>query len=163
MTNNKRKTESEFYIKKRNLGQLFDNNTPLKTDLYRGQKPEDRTSPLLHPILKDYLLSNGKTRYADMVPYSKNGEPWVSSAKGGVSLFDIIGTPVASWDYYKIASGTTLPLGLVIVRDKPNPNLQKNPTDPIPVHYSIRPHWDMPLKGFLILLDELVSSFTRVK
>lgn len=160
---NKRKTESEFYIRKRNLGQLFDNGTPLKTDLFRGQKPDDRTRPLLHPILKDYLLSNGKTRYADMAPYNKNGEPWVSAEKGGISLFDILGQPVASWDYYKIAAGKTIPPGLVIVRDKPNPSLQKKPEDPIPVHYSIRPHWDMPLKGFLILLDDLVADFKRVK
>jgi len=41
--------------------------------------------------------------------------------------------------------------------------LQKKPEDPIPVHYSIRPHWDMPLKGFLILLDDLVADFKRVK
>ena len=158
--NDPRKTESEFYIKKRALRQLFDKDTPLNVDLYRGQKPDERGSPVLHPILKAYLLSNGKERPADITLYQKDGVPWVDSTSGGVSLFDIIGNPSASWDYYKINAGSAIPLGLVITKDK---TLKSKSNEPAPTHYSIRPHWDMPIKQFLMLLDDLVASFKRVK
>lgn len=162
MTSDSRKTESEFYVRKRELRQLFDKDTPLNVDLYRGQKPDERGSPILYPILKAYMLSNGRERPVDIETFQKDGVLWVNSASGGVSLFDIIGNPSASWDYYKINAGTAIPLGLVITKDKTlKPKNKTN--EPAPTHYSIRPHWDMPLKQFLMLLDDLVASFKRVR
>lgn len=148
--------ESEFYIQKRKLNALFDYKTPLDTTIYRGQKPLDKGKPLLYPILKAFKLSNGRNRDPDIITYQKNGEDWVDSSKGGISLFDVLGKPVLSWDYYKLDSKTKIPRGLVITRDAEK-------KDNIPVHYSIRPHWDMPLSKFCFLLDDLATQLAPVK
>ena len=71
-------------------------------------------------------------------------------------MFDILGMPVSSWDYYKLDSTTKIPRGLVITRDAEK--IGNNP-----VHYSIRPHWDMPLSNFCLLLDDLASQLKQVK
>lgn len=50
-----------------------------------------------------------------------------------------------------------IPLGLYIVKDNYNKRHES-------FHYSIKAGWDMPLKKFLILLDELaVNLFAEVK
>lgn len=152
----KNEQESEFYIHKRKLNALFDYENPLNTAIYRGQKPQDRGKPLLYPILKAFKLSNGRIRDPDIITYQKNGEDWVDSSKGGISLFDILGMPVSSWDYYKLDSATKIPRGLVITRDAEKIGNS-------PVHYSIRPHWDMPLSKFCLLLDELALQLKQVK
>jgi hypothetical protein len=152
----KNEQESESYIQKRKLNALFDYETPFNTTIYRGQKPQDRGKPLLYPILKAFKLSNGRNRDPDIITYQKNGENWVDSSKGGISLFDILGMPVSSWDYYKLDSTTKIPRDLVITRDAEK--IGNNP-----VHYSIRPHWDMPLSKFCLLLDDLASQLRQVK
>jgi hypothetical protein len=148
--------ESAFYLEKRKLNALFDYKTPLDTEIYRGQRPQDRGQPILYPILKAFKLSNGKTRDPDIVTYAKNGEDWVSSSKGGISLFDILGMPVKSWDYYKLNGNIKIPKGLVITRDHEKVKDQ-------PVHYSIRAHWDMPITKFCLLLDDLAAQLIQVK
>ncbi len=156
MKQNSDNQESEFYVEKRKLNALFDYQTPLNTAIYRGQRPQDRGKPILYPILKAFKLSNGRTRDPDMVTYAKNGVEWVDSTKGGISLFDVLGMPVASWDYYKLDGETKIPQGLVIVRDS-----EKQGNNP--VHYSIRPHWDMPLTRFCMLLDDLTLELKKVR
>ena len=145
------KSESEFFIKKRELGELFDSNFDLDVNLWRGQKPAERGSPPLYPILKSFLLSNGQTRGTDISTYPKNGESWVDSESGGVSLFDVLGVPASRWDYYRLPVGINIPVGLVITKDSYNKKYKST-------HYSIRPNWDMPLKKFVGLLDELTKE-----
>jgi hypothetical protein len=147
-------TEDEFFVNKRELGELFDSRFDLDVNLWRGQKVSERGSPPLYPILKAFKLSNGRTRYPDIETYQKNGQLWVKSTSGGVSLFDVLGVPVKRWDYYRIPAGAKIPLGLVITKD--GFNSAYNAT-----HYSIRPNWDMTVTKFCMLLDEFTSELIK--
>lgn len=148
------KTEDEYFIQKRELGELFDSSYVLDVNLWRGQKPGERGNPICYPILKSFLLSNGRTREPDILTYDVHGELWVKATSGGVSLFDVLGVPVRRWDYYRLEAGTPIPVGLVITRDSFNKRFEAT-------HYSVRPNWDMPLKKFLMLLDELAAKFVK--
>jgi len=107
--------------------------------------------PILYPILKSFLLSNGKTRDPDIVTYKKNGEQWIDSKSGGVSLFDRLGVPNKKWLYYRLGIGGNIPHGLYIIKDRFNKRHDS-------FHYSIKAGWDMPLIRFLMLLDELAVN-----
>jgi hypothetical protein len=143
--------EDEFFINKRELGELFDSSYSLEINLWRGQKREFRGSPALYPILKSFKLSNGKVRKPDIDTYMKNGALWVNCKSGGVSLFDVFGVPVQKWDYYRLPAGVKIPHGLVITKDSFNKIHGAT-------HYSIRPNWDMPVSKFCMLLDELTKE-----
>ncbi|HMW46745.1 MAG TPA: hypothetical protein PKC70_00495 [Cellvibrionaceae bacterium] len=145
------KNEDDFFIKKRELGELFDSTYALDVNLWRGQKKALRGTPPLYPILKSFKLSNGRTRKADIETYLRNGEQWVKCTSGGVSLFDLMGVPVEHWDYYRIPKDVKIPQGLVITKDAFNQAYGAT-------HYSIRPHWDMPVSKFCMLLDELTKE-----
>lgn len=145
---NKQK-EDDFFISKRELGKLFDSKFPLDINLWRGQKPSEKGQNILYPLLKSFLLSNGQVREPDIDTYKKNGEVWIKANGGGVSLFDVLGVPNKKWSYYRLPAGTVIPVGLVILKD--NYNSRHKAT-----HYTICPHWDMPLKNFLILIDQLI-------
>ncbi|WP_445354876.1 hypothetical protein ACJJI5_18395 [Microbulbifer sp. EKSA008] len=147
----KNKKEEEFFIKKRELGELFDSEFNLDVNLWRGQRRADRGSPVLYPILKSFRLSNGKIRNPDIDTYWSNGEWWVDCTSGGVSLFDVLGVPVSRWDYYRLSPNILIPHGLVITKDSYNRSYEAT-------HYSIRPHWDMPVAKFCLLLDELTKE-----
>lgn len=147
----KKENEDQFFIKKRELGELFDSSYSLDVNLWRGQKKQQQGSPVLYPILKSFKLSNGNTRKADIDTYSVDTELWVKCTSGGVSLFDLLGVPVKRWDYYRIPKGVKIPDGLVITKDTFNTNYNST-------HYSIRPHWDMPVSKFCMLLDELTKE-----
>ena len=147
----KKESEDEFFIRKRELSELFDSSYSLDVNLWRGQKRDQRGAPALYPILKSFKLSNGKTRKADIDTYTRGGELWVKCTSGGVSLFDVMGVPVKRWDYYRIPKGVKIPQGLVITKDKYNDSYNAT-------HYSIRPHWDMPVSKFCMLLDELTKE-----
>ena len=134
-------SEDEFFIKKRELDELFDSKYALNVNLWRGKKKDQKGTSPLYPILKAFKLSNGKIRKPDIDTYSK----------GGVSLFDVLGVPVHNWDYYRIPKGVRIPPGLVITKDAYNNNYNAT-------HYSIRPHWDMPVSKFCMLLDELTKE-----
>jgi hypothetical protein len=107
------------------------------------------------------FFKSGQERPADIKTYTKNGVLWVDAVSGGVSLFDMFGIPMKSWDYYKIEINGKIPAGLVITKDREyrayKPKLGETP----PSHYTIHPNWDMPLTQFL-LLDNLVTQFNRV-
>ena len=157
MTEKKKNMDEELYLSKRKLGELFDSEYPLEINLWRGQKPEESGQPILYPILKSFLLSNGKTRDPDIRTYKKNGEQWIDSKSGGVSLFDKLGVPNKKWLYYRLSIGTDVPKGLYVTKDGFN---RKHKS----YHYSIKAAWDMPLKKFLMLLDELaVNLIAEVK
>lgn len=141
--------EDDYFISKRELGKLFDSSFPLEVNLWRGQKPSEKGAHVLYPILKSYLLSNGKIREPDIDTYQKGGVIWIKANGGGVSLFDVLGVPNKNWSYYRLPAGTPIPMGLVILKDSFNP--RHNAT-----HYTICPNWDMPLKNFLMLLDQLI-------
>lgn len=145
------KKENEYLIEKRELGELFDSDYDLNINLWRGQKPNERGNPLLYPILKTFKLSNGRTRKPDIKTYPKNGELWIDSNSGGVSLFDVLGVPNRKWDYYRLPAGAKIPDGLAITKDQFNQVHQAT-------HYSIKAKWDMPLTRFLMLLDELAAQ-----
>ena len=151
MTEKKKSMDEELYLEKKKLGELFDSSYNLEINLWRGQKPEETGNPALYPILKSFLLSNGKTRDPDIKTYHKGGELWVDSKSGGISLFDKLGVPNKKWFYYRLDIGTKIPHGLYIVKDSYNKRHKS-------FHYSIKASWDMPLKKFLMLLDELAVN-----
>lgn len=154
MSNKKKSMDDDLYLEKRKLGELFDSTFDLGVNLWRGQKPDDKGKPVLYPILKSFLLSNGKTRDPDILTYNKSGELWIDSKSGGVSLFDRLGVPNKKWLYYKLSAGMQIPNGLYIVKDNLNKRHQS-------FHYSIKASWDMPLKQFLILLDDLAVNLIK--
>ena len=145
--------DDELYLEKKKLGELFDSTYPLEVNLWRGQKPEETGKPILYPILKSFLLSSGKTRDPDILTYSKDGELWIDSRSGGISLFDRLGVPNKSWLYYRLSIRAKIPYGLYIEKNGFNRRHGS-------FHYSIKAGWDMPLTKFLILLDELALSLT---
>lgn len=104
---------------------------------------------MLYPLLKSYLLSNGQVREPDIDTHQKNGTTWVKANGGGISLFDVLGVPNKNWVYFRLPAGTVIPMGLVILKDSFNPRHKAT-------HYTICPHWDMPLENFLMLLDQLI-------
>ena len=157
MSNKKKSMDEDLYLEKRKLGELFDSSYDLEINLWRGQKPEETGQPILYPILKSFLLSNGKTRDPDIETYRKNGELWIDSKSGGISLFDRLGVPNKKWLYYRLGVGMKIPHGLYIVKDSFNRHHNS-------FHYSIKAGWDMPLTKFLILLDKLaVDLFSEEK
>lgn len=151
MTDKKKSMDEDLYLEKRKLGELFDSSYSLEVNLWRGQKPGDASSSALYPLLKSFLLSNGKTRDPDIATYNRDGELWIDSKSGGVSLFDRFGVPNKKWNYLKLAIGTSIPHGLYIIKDRFNSRHQS-------YHYSIKASWDMPLTKFLMLLDELAEN-----
>lgn len=147
----KKENEDDYFIRKRELGELFDSTYSLDVNLWRGQKKENRSSPALYPLLKSFKLSNGRVRKKDIRTYLKSGEQWIDCKSGGVSLFDVFGVPNKKWEYYRLSAGIKIPVGLVITKDKFN-ELHNS------THYSIKANWDMPLTKFLMLLDELATQ-----
>lgn len=85
MTEKWKSIDDDLYLIKRKLGELFDSAYPFEVNLWRGQKPAESGQPILYPILKSFLLSNGKTRDPDIATYSKSGELWVDSRSGPMS------------------------------------------------------------------------------
>lgn len=150
----KEEKEDEFLIEKRELGELFDSKYDLDVNLFRGRNPHN-DDPILYPILKSFLLSNGNIRKPDIKTYTKGGELWVNSKSGGISLFDAKGYPVKSWEFYLLASKIKMPYGLVITKDDWHKKFKC-------YHYTIRPNWDMTVTKFCRLLDELTKSLELV-
>jgi hypothetical protein len=146
--------EDEYFIEKRALGELFDSSFNLEINLYRGDNPHNNDS-IFYPILKSFLLSNGRVRDEDIKTYKNNGELWVKCKTGGISLFDVLGIPVKSWDYYTLTKKTKIPFGLVITKDDYKKRLKAT-------HYTIRPNWDMPVTNFCVLLDKLAIELKKV-
>ena len=146
--------EKELFLDKNEINNIFDSKYDLNINLFRGRNPNN-DDPILYPILKSFLMSNNKVRNADIKTYMKNGVLWINSKSGGVSLFDALGYPVKSWDYYVLPIGTKIPHGLMISRDDYHKKFKC-------YHYSIRAQWDMTVEKFCHLLDELTKSLRGV-
>jgi len=114
--------EDEYFLKKRELGELFDSKFDSNVNLWRGRNPKSN-DPILYPILKSFHLSNGNLRPEDIKTYRRSGELWVKAKTGGISLFNRSGVPSKYWEYYKLLAGTTIPHGLVITKDKYKKNV----------------------------------------
>lgn len=147
--------EDSYFVEKRQLGELFDSKFDLNVNLFRGNNPNNK-DPVLYPILKSFLLSNGKIRKPDIKTYQKNGEQWIKATSGGISLFDAKGYPVQSWQYYLLSIKTKIPFGLVITKDEFHPKFKC-------YHYTIRPNWDMPVTKFCMLLDALTEQLEKLQ
>lgn len=151
----KEEKEDKYFVEKRELGELFDSAFDLNVNLFRGRNP-NKDDPVLYPILKSFLLSDGRVRNEDIKTYDKNGEKWVDCKSGGISLFDALGFPVKSWDYFVLSiEKTKIPFGLVITKDDWHKKFKC-------YHYTIRPNWDMPVTKFCVLLDDLVKCLQKV-
>ena len=123
-------------------------DTPV--NLWRAKKKNDKCS-LFGMVEEDKILSNGKLRPADITIEDRHGMKWVccKPSPRGISTFDKPYTfKGASWEYYKIPMGTKLPGGLAIVKDNFNRRMTAT-------HYTIAPAYDMPLKQFKSLLNQL--------
>lgn len=87
----------------------------------------------------------------DIGIFKNNGVDYVSKDTGGISTFDQERPGFGAY-WWKIPKGTKIPLGLRISRDF-------NPKPPIsPTHYTLRPAFDMPLRNYISLLEELALS-----
>ncbi|WP_299587150.1 hypothetical protein [uncultured Microbulbifer sp.] len=147
--------EDQFFVDKRELGELFDSSFDLNVNLFRGRNPNN-SDPILYPILKSFLLSNGRVRNEDIKTYRKGGELWVDCKSGGISLFDAKGCPVKSWEYFLLSfDNAKIPKGLVITKDDWHKRFKC-------FHYTIRPNWDMPVTKFCMLLDNLAECLQKV-
>jgi hypothetical protein len=90
-------------------------------------------------------------RSQDVNTISINGITVVIANGKGVSLFDKEGineSPMSGW-IWKIDASTQLPIGLLLVKDKPH-------------HYCISPTQNMPVDKFKGLLEEFALRAERV-
>ncbi len=145
--------EDEYFVNKRELGELFDSKFDLNVNLWRGRNPHNNDS-IFYPILKSFRLSNGNLRPEDIKTFNRDGGLWVRAKTGGISLFDRSGIPSKRWEYYKLLAGTTIPIGLVITKDDYKESFKAT-------HYTIRPNWDMPVEKFCILLDKFATKLVK--
>ena len=84
--------------------------------------------------------------------YQENGVVKVKHSPRGISTFDKSGIPRGKdWVYYRIPAGTELPIGLAIVKDSYNRDLEAT-------HYTIAPASDMSLMKFKRLLNRLARE-----
>jgi hypothetical protein len=86
----------------------------------------------------------------DVKIYTKNGVEYVEAASGGISMFNL---PSLSFGnrWWKLTKGTKIPNGLRISRDA---GINKATGQ---IHYTIRPLYDMPLRIFIALLEQLAA------
>ncbi len=80
-----------------------------------------------------------------------NGILVITANGKGISVFDLEGineSPMNGW-VWRFPSGTTPPIGLKMVQDKPH-------------HYCISPTQNMPIDKFKGLLEEMALKATRV-
>ena len=112
-----------------------------------------RPTALFDFVEREFVLSNGRPRPADIKIEDRGGIAWVTvtDRPRGVSTFDKPGIPAGKdWDYIKIPKNTTLSGGLAIVDDGYREAHDAN-------HYTIAPAHDMPLAEFRALLAQLAE------
>lgn len=85
----------------------------------------------------------------DVRIYTKNGNEYVDSKSGGLSLFNYR-NPTYGTLWWRIPKGTKLPPGLHVSLDKGG--------EPGKNHYTIRPIQDMLLSQFLRLLKDMEKN-----
>ncbi|WP_215395984.1 hypothetical protein [Rheinheimera oceanensis] len=121
----------------------------IPVNLYRNGS---KNSPQLHKLrtMPPRMLEES----FDIQIYTKNGVDYVSKDTGGISTFDRE-KPGFGTFWWKIPRGTKLPSGLRVSMDF-NPKPSAHPT-----HYTIRPLYDMPLRQYISLLEELAAFAER--
>lgn len=114
--------------------EFTDNSLP---NLWRANRVKDNGS-LFGLVEKDKRLSNGQVR----------------NRPRGISTFDWPNTFKGHWEYYKLPGGSSLPKGLVIMKDSYNPIFKTT-------HHTIAPEMDMSLIRFKLLLNQLTSMIEK--
>lgn len=84
----------------------------------------------------------------DIKTYDRGGEIWVKAGTGGISTFDKINLRLNGEHWWRIPSGTQIPLGLKVTKNHTDRTLGIT-------HYRIEPRNDMPLSRFVSLLQNL--------
>jgi len=114
-----------------------------------------------HPmdfVEKDYLLSDGRPRPADItIEPDAAGVPWVrvKQLPAGLSTWDKPGVfKNKAWRFYRIPKGTALPKDLVIIKDHFSERYGAT-------HYTIAPAREMPLATFKQLLVDLFTQMSK--
>lgn len=144
-------TLEELLISRGEIDRLYKGKTSLY--LWRALLKDSETSNPLYPDFEERTLPSGRRRPADFNTVVKKGVLHVKSELGkGVSLFDVQGTfKSKKWEYFEIPKGTSIPPGLVIIKDGYNDVFGAT-------HYSISPNETIPVKEFLRLLDDLARN-----
>lgn len=121
----------------------------IPVNLYRNG---GKNSPQLHKLRT--MPPRTLEESFDIRIYTKNGVDYVSKDTGGISTFDREKPGFGAF-WWKIPRGTKLPSGLRVSMDF-NPKPSANPT-----HYTIRPMYDMPLRQYISLLEDLAAFAER--
>jgi hypothetical protein len=121
-------------------------------NLWRARNLQKKGERLFE-IVEEEIIRPGGVRPADVT--IEDGIVKVRNQPRGVSLFDKPDLfKRGRWEYYKLAKGTKLPAGLVIVKDKFNKAIGVT-------HYTIAPAHDMPIETFRSLLNILAVKLQR--
>lgn len=144
----------DVLIARGQIERYFEGSVPV--DLWRALNRK-RPGELFDFVEREYRLSNGRPRPADIKIEERNGVPWVSVADRprGVSTFNKAGVPAGKdWSYIKIPKGTPMPSGLAIVDDGYRDIYDAN-------HFTLAPAHDMPLGQFRALLIQFAQIIAR--
>jgi hypothetical protein len=140
----------DVLISSNELKRYYDGVVPV--DLWRAFNTK-KDKELFDLVEKPFKMSNGRIRRADIEII--DGWVKVNKSPRGASTFDRSGVPKGKdWQYFKIPKGTSLPVGLAIVKDNYNTNFDAT-------HYTIAPAYSMPLNSFKNLLTMLAKSATK--
>ena len=90
-------------------------------------------------------------KVVDVQTYAKNGQIWVKAGTGGVSLFDGKNPRLDGLYWWRIPSGSPIPMELKIT---------KNHKDRLTglTHFRIEPIFDLPLDHFICLLTQFARN-----
>lgn len=131
--------------------------------LWRALRSDVPSEGPLYPDFYERELRAGKFREPDVTVETINGVEYVVPKiyrkrpediwrAEGTSTFDRADTFQGDrWYYFKIPPGTTIPDGLLIVKDDYNERFKAT-------HYSIVPNWKMTVAEFKQRLDQLAAN-----
>lgn len=137
----------DVLIEAHEIDRFFGDKVPV--NLWRAKNLSKKNVGLFELVEEDQVRASG-VRPADITIV--NGWVKVKFFPRGISTFDKSDVfKRGRWGYYKIPAGTTLPSGLVIVKDRYNKDLGAT-------HYTIAPEHDMPLDIFKMLLNQLAAQ-----
>jgi hypothetical protein len=144
-------TLEELLISRGEIDRIYKGKTSLY--LWRALLKSSETGNPLYPDFEERTLPSGRKRPADFNMVMRKGVLHVKAELGkGVSLFDVKGTfKGRNWEYFEIPKGTSIPAGLIVIKDGYNDTFNAT-------HYSISPNKTMPKKDFIRLLDEFARN-----
>ncbi|PUA27005.1 MAG: hypothetical protein B0W54_19420 [Cellvibrio sp. 79] len=156
-------TVKKFFAKIDGLSRIYDGEKDLALFLWRASRTDEPCENPLHPDFVPREIRKGQFRPADVTIENRNGVeyiiPKVTKKSSddiwkaqGTSLFDRSNTfKGKNWEYIEIPEGTSIPDGLLIIKDDYNDRMQAT-------HYSIVPDHMMSIKAFKLLLDNLLIN-----